>query len=110
LEKFNSFGGIFEKKRRFMNLPRPLATITPHSSHPRPPYLDQPQRGKGGDTPPEYITGAEQINIAVNRVNELSGENRNNIDILVQEVALFKTGASPGRRPERPASLFTRGA
>jgi methyl-accepting chemotaxis protein len=42
----------------------------------------------------EMATGAQQINIAVNRVNELSGQNRNNIDILVQEVALFKTGHS----------------
>jgi methyl-accepting chemotaxis protein len=42
----------------------------------------------------EMATGAQQINIAVNRVNELSGQNRNNIDILVQEVALFKTGDS----------------
>jgi methyl-accepting chemotaxis protein len=41
----------------------------------------------------EMATGAEQINIAVNQVNELSGQNRNNIDLLVQEVALFKTGA-----------------
>jgi methyl-accepting chemotaxis protein len=39
-------------------------------------------------------TGAKQINIAVTRVNELSGQNRNNIDILVHEVALFKTGDS----------------
>jgi methyl-accepting chemotaxis protein len=42
----------------------------------------------------EMAVGAEQINIAVNQVNELSGRNRNNIDILVQEVALFKTGDS----------------
>jgi methyl-accepting chemotaxis protein len=40
----------------------------------------------------EMASGAEQINIAVNRVNELSGRNRSNIDLLVQEVALFKTG------------------
>jgi methyl-accepting chemotaxis protein len=42
----------------------------------------------------EMATGAEQINLAVNRVNELSGLNQNNIDILVQVVALFKTGDS----------------
>ncbi|MDR3138296.1 MAG: methyl-accepting chemotaxis protein [Treponema sp.] len=44
----------------------------------------------------EMASGAEQINIAVNRVNELSGRNRNNIDILVQGVALFKTGGAKG--------------
>ncbi|MDR2478557.1 MAG: methyl-accepting chemotaxis protein [Treponema sp.] len=38
----------------------------------------------------EMATGAEQINVAVNRVNELSGRNRNNIDILVREVSRFK--------------------
>jgi methyl-accepting chemotaxis protein len=38
----------------------------------------------------EMATGAEQINIAVNRVNELSGQNRDNIDILVKEVSRFK--------------------
>ena len=38
----------------------------------------------------EMATGAEQINIAVNRVNELSGQNRDNIDILVREVSRFK--------------------
>jgi methyl-accepting chemotaxis protein len=38
----------------------------------------------------EMATGAEQINVAVNRVNELSGQNRNNIDVLVQEVSRFK--------------------
>jgi methyl-accepting chemotaxis protein len=38
----------------------------------------------------EMATGAEQINIAVNRVNELSSRNRENVDILVQEVSLFK--------------------
>jgi methyl-accepting chemotaxis protein len=34
--------------------------------------------------------GAEKINAAVNRVNELSGQNRDNIDILVREVSRFK--------------------
>jgi methyl-accepting chemotaxis protein len=38
----------------------------------------------------EMATGAEQINSAVNRVNELSGQNRDNIDVLVREVARFK--------------------
>jgi methyl-accepting chemotaxis protein len=38
----------------------------------------------------EMASGAEQINIAVNRVNELSGHNRDNIDILVREVSRFK--------------------
>ncbi|MDR0599897.1 MAG: methyl-accepting chemotaxis protein, partial [Treponema sp.] len=35
----------------------------------------------------EMAAGADQINIAVSRVNELSGQNRDNIDTLVQEVA-----------------------
>jgi methyl-accepting chemotaxis protein len=34
--------------------------------------------------------GADQINIAVNRVNTISGENKENIDILVREVSKFK--------------------
>ena len=38
----------------------------------------------------EMATGADQINMAVNRVNELSGQNRDNIDILVKEVSRFK--------------------
>jgi methyl-accepting chemotaxis protein len=38
----------------------------------------------------EMASGTEQINIAVNRVNELSGQNRDNIDILVREVSRFK--------------------
>jgi methyl-accepting chemotaxis protein len=42
----------------------------------------------------EMATGAEQINAAVNQVNELCGRNRNNIDVLVHEVARFKTGES----------------
>jgi methyl-accepting chemotaxis protein len=37
----------------------------------------------------EMAAGADQINIAVNRVNELSGQNRDNIDILVKEVSRF---------------------
>ncbi|MCL2762860.1 MAG: methyl-accepting chemotaxis protein [Treponema sp.] len=38
----------------------------------------------------EMATGAEQINIAVHRVNELSGQNRENIDLLVREISRFK--------------------
>jgi len=36
------------------------------------------------------VTGANQINDAVNRVNEISGDNRENIDELLKEVARFK--------------------
>jgi methyl-accepting chemotaxis protein len=38
----------------------------------------------------EMAIGAEQINVAVTRVNELSDQNRNNIAILVEEVSRFK--------------------
>jgi len=38
----------------------------------------------------EMVSGAEQVNIAVNRVNEISVKNRQNIDLLVKEVSLFK--------------------
>jgi methyl-accepting chemotaxis protein len=38
----------------------------------------------------EMVAGAEQINVAVNRVNTISGENKESINILVQEVAKFK--------------------
>jgi methyl-accepting chemotaxis protein len=38
----------------------------------------------------EMASGADQINIAVNQVNDLSGKNRENIDILVREVSRFK--------------------
>ncbi|MDR2659774.1 MAG: methyl-accepting chemotaxis protein [Spirochaetaceae bacterium] len=38
----------------------------------------------------EMATGAEQINIAVNRVNEISVDNKSNIDVLVKEVGKFK--------------------
>jgi methyl-accepting chemotaxis protein len=38
----------------------------------------------------EMAIGADQINIAVNRINTISGENKNNIDILVKEIAKFK--------------------
>jgi methyl-accepting chemotaxis protein len=38
----------------------------------------------------EMAIGADQINIAVNRVNEISAQNKENIDILVKEVSRFK--------------------
>ncbi|GHV45485.1 methyl-accepting chemotaxis protein [Spirochaetia bacterium] len=38
----------------------------------------------------EMSTGADQINVAVNEVNNLSGHNKENIDILVKEVSRFK--------------------
>jgi methyl-accepting chemotaxis protein len=38
----------------------------------------------------EMATGADQINIAVTRVNEISGQNKDNIDVLVKEVSRFK--------------------
>jgi methyl-accepting chemotaxis protein len=38
----------------------------------------------------EMASGTNQINVAVNQVNEISGTNRENINILVQEVAKFK--------------------
>jgi methyl-accepting chemotaxis protein len=38
----------------------------------------------------EMVTGADQINVAVNRVNEISGQNKDNIDVLVKEVSRFK--------------------
>jgi len=38
----------------------------------------------------EMASGAEQINIAVNRVNEISGKNREGIDTLMREVSRFK--------------------
>jgi methyl-accepting chemotaxis protein len=38
----------------------------------------------------EMATGADQINLAVNHVNDISGQNREGIDILVKEVAKFK--------------------
>ncbi|QQO09885.1 methyl-accepting chemotaxis protein [Breznakiella homolactica] len=38
----------------------------------------------------EMATGADQINTAVNRVNEISGENKEHIDTLVREVSRFK--------------------
>jgi methyl-accepting chemotaxis protein len=38
----------------------------------------------------EMASGTEQINVAVHRVNEISNKNRENIDVLVQEVSKFK--------------------
>jgi methyl-accepting chemotaxis protein len=38
----------------------------------------------------EMATGSNQINTAVNQVNEISRKNKENIDALVKEVALFK--------------------
>ncbi|GHV95759.1 methyl-accepting chemotaxis protein [Spirochaetia bacterium] len=38
----------------------------------------------------EMASGADQINTAVNEVNNLSGRNKENIDILVREVSRFK--------------------
>jgi methyl-accepting chemotaxis protein len=38
----------------------------------------------------EMATGADQMNIAVNHVNEISGKNREAIDVLLREVSRFK--------------------
>jgi methyl-accepting chemotaxis protein len=38
----------------------------------------------------EMATGADQINVAVTRINTISGTNKENIDVLVREVAKFK--------------------
>jgi methyl-accepting chemotaxis protein len=38
----------------------------------------------------EMATGADQINVAVIRVNEISGQNKDSINVLVREVAKFK--------------------
>jgi methyl-accepting chemotaxis protein len=38
----------------------------------------------------EMASGADQVNVAIHRVNELTGQNRDNIDILVKEVSKFK--------------------
>jgi methyl-accepting chemotaxis protein len=38
----------------------------------------------------DMANGAEQINASIHRINELSAQNRNNIDALVREVAKFK--------------------
>jgi methyl-accepting chemotaxis protein len=36
-------------------------------------------------------SGAEQVNTAVNQVNQISGQNREAIDTLIKEVSRFKT-------------------
>jgi len=38
----------------------------------------------------EMATGADEVNRAVNSVNELTGQNRENISVLVQAVSQFK--------------------
>jgi methyl-accepting chemotaxis protein len=38
----------------------------------------------------EMASGAEQINIAVNNVSEMTGKNREAIDSLIREVSRFK--------------------
>ncbi|MDR1029656.1 MAG: methyl-accepting chemotaxis protein [Treponema sp.] len=38
----------------------------------------------------EMASGLEQINIAVNQVNEISGQNKESINVLVKEVSKFK--------------------
>ncbi|MDR3160197.1 MAG: methyl-accepting chemotaxis protein [Spirochaetaceae bacterium] len=38
----------------------------------------------------EMSTGADEINVAVNRVNTISGTNKENIEVLVKEVSRFK--------------------
>jgi len=38
----------------------------------------------------EMASGADQVNGAVNHVNEISGKNREGIDILIREVSRFK--------------------
>jgi len=43
---------------------------------------------KGGVS--EMAAGAEQVNTAVNKINEISARNRENIGILAKEVSMFK--------------------
>jgi methyl-accepting chemotaxis protein len=38
----------------------------------------------------EMANGAQQINVAVNRVNDICAKNRKNIELLVEEVSMFK--------------------
>jgi methyl-accepting chemotaxis protein len=38
----------------------------------------------------EMASGADQINIAVNNVNEMTQKNREAIDVLIKEVSRFK--------------------
>jgi methyl-accepting chemotaxis protein len=46
----------------------------------------------------EMATGADQINTAVSQVNEISGQNKENIDILVKEVSKFKVELASARQ------------
>jgi len=38
----------------------------------------------------EMSSGAEQINLAINHVNEISSKNRQAIDVLIKEISQFK--------------------
>jgi methyl-accepting chemotaxis protein len=38
----------------------------------------------------EMAAGADQINVAVNHVNEISNKNRDGIETLMREVSKFK--------------------
>jgi len=38
----------------------------------------------------EMASGAQEINTAVNRINEITAKNRENINVLVREVSMFK--------------------
>jgi methyl-accepting chemotaxis protein len=38
----------------------------------------------------EMAAGTDEINVAVTRVNDISGHNKENIDVLVKEVSRFK--------------------
>ena len=38
----------------------------------------------------EMASGADQVNLAVNNVNEISGKNREGISTLLHEVSRFK--------------------
>jgi methyl-accepting chemotaxis protein len=42
----------------------------------------------------EMAAGANQINVSVNRVNTISGENKESIDVLVEEVLKFKVSSA----------------
>jgi methyl-accepting chemotaxis protein len=38
----------------------------------------------------EMASGADQVNVAVNHVNEINAKNHQGIEALMQEVSLFK--------------------
>jgi methyl-accepting chemotaxis protein len=40
----------------------------------------------------EMASGADQINVVVNHVNEISSQNREGINTLMREVSRFKVG------------------